>query len=419
MRVVDDASSMVSTAATPRSGDPRWTPATGQGSGSAQHLSGWSSARTSDPLTGQGANPLAVDHAPSRRPLLATDDVELLDDLLRLAAAAGVEPDVATTPGALRSRWSNHRLVVLGADVAGELSQGFVPRRAGVIVATRAPGANDSVWQRAAALGADRVALLPEGEVWLVDRLAAVGVEGRASAPTIAVLGACGGAGASSLSIALAVGAAQLGRPACTVDLDPVGSGLATLLGADRPVGLSWEELAQTKGRVRGDSLLSALPRFADVAVLGWGDSRVHTLGPGVAGATIDALAQSCDFMSIDLPRTLGDSAAEVVCRSAMVALVVPRRSTAVVSAARLLESEELAGANLQLVVRGPAPVGLEAYRIADSLGIPLLCDIPGDSRVDRRLEQGLPPVGVRGGLRKASTAVLSAVGIAGDSRRR
>src|SRR3712207_8052527 len=40
------------------------------------------------------------------RPLIVTADASLLDDLLRLAAAAGVEPEVAADAGAARRSWS-------------------------------------------------------------------------------------------------------------------------------------------------------------------------------------------------------------------------------------------------------------------------------------------------------------------------
>ncbi|NQU37982.1 MAG: septum formation initiator [Actinobacteria bacterium] len=373
----------------------------------SEHLSGWSSSRT-------GSSP-----AKTQRPLLGTDDVELLDDLLRLSAAAGVEPAVATTLAALRSRWSHHSLIVLGVDVAASLTEGFVPRRSGIVVAARSPSVSDSVWDTAASIGADQVALLPDGEVWLVDRLAAVGIEGRRTAPTVAVLGGSGGAGASSLCAAVAATGSQYAYGACAVDLDPVGTGLESLLGADDLSGLTWSDLAHTKGRVRGDSLVAALPRPGQVPVLGWGSQRPVPLLPGVVGATVDALAQSCDVLAVDLPRTLGEGAAEAICRSSLVALVVPRLSTAVVSAGRLLDAEELAGANVRLVVRGPSPGGLDAHRIAETLGVPLLSDVPGDARIDRRLEQGLMPAGSRGGLRKASDAVLEAVGLGRKAQRR
>ena len=48
------------------------------------------------------------------RPLIITDDQELLDDLLRVAAAAGVEVDVAHAAAHARPYWTPAPLVVVG-----------------------------------------------------------------------------------------------------------------------------------------------------------------------------------------------------------------------------------------------------------------------------------------------------------------
>src|SRR6266498_897465 len=57
----------------------------------------------------------------SVRPLLLTAHPELLDDLLRLCAAAGVEPEVAPDAVAGRRSWLSAPLVVVGNDVAEAL----------------------------------------------------------------------------------------------------------------------------------------------------------------------------------------------------------------------------------------------------------------------------------------------------------
>jgi hypothetical protein len=49
-----------------------------------------------------------------RLPLVLTGDPDLLDDLLRLAAAGGSEVDVAPDPAAARPRYSVAPLVVIG-----------------------------------------------------------------------------------------------------------------------------------------------------------------------------------------------------------------------------------------------------------------------------------------------------------------
>ena len=45
----------------------------------------------------------------STRPLVLCADEHVLDDLLRLAAAAGVEAEVAADPGAARTAWGGGR----------------------------------------------------------------------------------------------------------------------------------------------------------------------------------------------------------------------------------------------------------------------------------------------------------------------
>ncbi len=54
-------------------------------------------------------------------PLIVTEDVELLDDLLRLCAAAGAEPEVHHGPPAQPGRrggWEQAPMVLVGDDAA-------------------------------------------------------------------------------------------------------------------------------------------------------------------------------------------------------------------------------------------------------------------------------------------------------------
>ena len=103
-------------------------------------------------------------------PLLVTSDETLLDELLRLSAAAGTTPDVAhDVPAALRS-WSKAPLVLIGADLAEPLARAAPARRDGVFVVLLAPSP-DAVFATALAVGAESVAEQPRSEGWLVERL--------------------------------------------------------------------------------------------------------------------------------------------------------------------------------------------------------------------------------------------------------
>ncbi|MDO9455610.1 MAG: hypothetical protein Q7T52_05945, partial [Nocardioides sp.] len=53
-------------------------------------------------------------HLARRAPLLVTADPALRDELLRLAAAAGVAPDVAADPGSALRSWARAPVVLVG-----------------------------------------------------------------------------------------------------------------------------------------------------------------------------------------------------------------------------------------------------------------------------------------------------------------
>lgn len=104
-------------------------------------------------------------------PLIVTEDVELLDDLLRLCAAAGARPEVHHGVPERGGSWEAAPLVLVGDDAARRV-RGAVRRR-GVVLVGRDQD-DSGVWRRAVEIGADHVLMLPDGEQWLVDRIADV-----------------------------------------------------------------------------------------------------------------------------------------------------------------------------------------------------------------------------------------------------
>jgi hypothetical protein len=104
------------------------------------------------------------------RPLLVTADPDLLDDVLRLAAVAGVEIEVAADAASSRSAWSSAPLVLAGVDLGESLSRAALRRRNAVVMVSR--DLDDArVWKLAVDVGAEHVAVLPDAEGWLVARL--------------------------------------------------------------------------------------------------------------------------------------------------------------------------------------------------------------------------------------------------------
>ncbi|MGC1212194.1 MAG: septum site-determining protein minD, partial [Micromonospora sp.] len=136
---------------------------------------------------------------PHRRlPLLVTADGDLLDELLRLAAAGGTEVELAADPAAARARWLPAPLVLVGSDQAQACLRARLPRRPWMVLVGRS-GQLDPGAEIAELIGAEHVATLPAAEPWLVDRFTECGPDpaSRVGARMIAVLGGRGGAGAS------------------------------------------------------------------------------------------------------------------------------------------------------------------------------------------------------------------------------
>ncbi len=61
------------------------------------------------------------------RPLVVTTDPGLLDDVLRLAAAAGAELEVAPDAGGARLAWRAAPVVVVGADQVDSVTAAALP----------------------------------------------------------------------------------------------------------------------------------------------------------------------------------------------------------------------------------------------------------------------------------------------------
>ena len=75
------------------------------------------------------ASPAPTRPAPTgRRPLVVTADEDLLDDVLRLAAAVGTEVEVAAEVSGGRTSWTAAPVVLLGSDVVGRCSADALSR---------------------------------------------------------------------------------------------------------------------------------------------------------------------------------------------------------------------------------------------------------------------------------------------------
>ncbi|PZG13069.1 septum site-determining protein minD [Micromonospora craterilacus] len=346
---------------------------------------------------------------PHRRPpLVVTSDGDLLDDLLRLAAAGGVEVEVATDPAAARTRWQPAPLVLVGTDQAQPCLRARLPRRSRLVLVGRA-GDVESGWQVADLLGAEHVAVLPAAEPWLVDRFTECGVEGAATARVVAVLGGRGGAGASILAGGLAVTAARARLRTLLLDADPLGGGLDLVLGWEQLEGLRWPALTGADGRVDAPALVRALPSRGDLVVLSWDRGDLVAVPAEAMAATLDAARRGRDFVVVDLPRQLDDAAVTALQAADRVFVVVPAELRATAAAARVVAAAAPHCHDLSVIVRGPAPGGLRAIEVARALGLTLAGTLRPEPGLCRGLERGeAPAAGGRGPLAELCQRIVA-----------
>lgn len=318
-------------------------------------------------------------------------DEQLLDELLRLLAAAGAEPDVATGGPALRRAHRSAPLVLVGADALESGVVRALPRRPGVVVVS-AGELPPAEWASAVVLGAERVAVLPADEAWLLSRSAAAVRSPVERGRLLAVGGSCGGAGASTVAAAVALAAAP---DAVLVDADAWGGGLDLLLGAEGVEGLRWPQLTGLRGRVGGDALLAALPEVAGVHVLAAARTETGEIPAEALLAVVDAARSVGRTVVVDLPRAVpaADGAvAGVLADADQVLLVVPARLRAATAARLLLAGPGSPWAVARIVVRA-VPGGLSRDDVAEVVGRPVAADLPFDRSVVPRGERGEPPV--------------------------
>ncbi|MFC5723534.1 septum site-determining protein Ssd [Streptomyces gamaensis] len=349
-------------------------------------------------MTGTGTSD-GLPPAGSRRrgPLIVSEDEELLDDLLRLCAAAGAVPEVTAGPPPRGRRGRGAPLVLVGDDrarhwdgAAGTTAES-AEHAENMVLVGRDPG-DAGIWRRAVRLGARSVALLPDDEGRLVDRIADAVEDAGGPALTVGVIGGCGGAGASTLSCALAVTAARTGRRTVLIDGDPLGGGLDVLLGGECARGLRWPAFADSRGRLAAQAFEEALPELHALRLLSWDRGGCPAVPPDAVRAVLAAARRGGGVVVVDLPRRPDEAAVEALGQLDLGLLVVPAELRAVAAAHRVATAVGTVLADLRAVVRGPCGPGLDGEEIARLLGLPLAGELPPDARLSAALAAGRPP---------------------------
>ena len=324
--------------------------------------------------------------------VVATADSELLDHVLSVTAVVGVEPLILSDPGLLRQHWATASMLLLGIDQATRVAALGLPRRADLYLVAGGKASAAQAQQCSIRLGA-AVLSLPSSAGWLSDALAAISGKGQGTGSIVCVVGGSGGVGASTLASGLAFVAARTSQRTVLIDADPRSCGLDLLLGAERTAGWRWPRLATARGHL-GD-LTGQLPTVEGVDVLsmarddstpGW-DLRAEQLNSVLQSAT-----RSHGITVVDLPRTLGAAAGEVL-RQAKLAVLLVRDDVRGIAAGREVVREHAGACDcFGLVVRRGRLRLLEPQLVATVVGLPLLGSFVDDPALVLAAERGEPP---------------------------
>ena len=338
-------------------------------------------------------------------PLIVTRDDALLDELLRLAAAAGVTPEVFSDAARALRGWMTAPIVFVGLDQAGEFARIRPPRRQRVFVVGlgRAP---DEMFRTALEMGAEDLITLPRSDDWLVEAMTDLQDPSPAAGLTLGVIGGSGGAGATTFGCALGQLAARNGQ-SVVIDTDPLGPGVDRVLGLEGEYGVRWDALQQTTGRLSARTLREALPRRGGVAALSWSPGPQGSLQAFAMREALSAAQRGHETVVIDLARQGEPLIDEIAARCDQVLVVVVPHVPGVASATRLCARFGTL-TSLSLVVRGH---GVDPAEIAAATGVPVFATMANQRGLEEAIDLGAGPIrSRRGPLARVATQVLEVI---------
>lgn len=342
----------------------------------------------------------------SGRVLLVADTSQLVDQVLQLAGIVGIEVLVTADGATARTQWRDPDLILVATSFLA-LLQGAPRRRNVLVLDDQHSTATDQpeLWSRALAIGAEGLLVLPGDDHELVRRLRDVAEGPSRQGLVVGVLGACGGAGGSTLAMGLALAASAQGDRVLAVDADPLGGGSDLVLGAEDLPGVRWPDLLRTSGRLSAATLDYALPHINGVAVLAHARTAVCPTMPSEAViALLDTAERGYDLVVVDVGRCMVagrspqghsdkpvddlDVAAVLLERIQVLMLLLPNRIAAVAAGMNLMHRLGSAGPQVRLVVRQRSG-GLSAGDICDAVGLPATAVIAEQAAVASAAERG------------------------------
>ena len=321
--------------------------------------------------------------------LIACTDPVIAPEAAHAAAATRREVIHATDPRELSRYALDATAVIVDASTAVHVAA--TGRRSRIYFVAPEPGPID--YEVALRSHAEQAFILPAESTQLLQALAADSVVPQdAAALRIAVVGASGGVGASTLatSIARIVCAAQ--GAALLIDAIPVSGGIDLLLGLEAAPGARWPDISLGTGAIDATDVAAALPSTTDgITVLSAARAKVETpfsVESEAVERMITATSGGFDALVIDAPARGIPQALDLV----VVLCAAEVRSSA--AAAEICAGLRSQGINHVVALRHRGWSGLNARDIERITQADVVVEIPHVKSLTKITETaGLPPV--------------------------
>jgi len=336
--------------------------------------------------------------------LVAVGDPALHPEATHVAAATGYAVMDSADPREISRLHTRARAVLVDADIAAHVST--LARRPGVYFLAADPGPVD--WQAALNCHAEHAYVLPAQAAELLTELGHAdaapripdhpGSGGADHASTvIAVLGAAGGAGTSTLAAAMArVCATDSGAPVTLIDADGGSGGLDLLLGLEDTPGARWPDLRLGEGAVSAVDLRAALPGTRDgVAVLSAARSTIadpFRLGPDTISPVLDSIRGAGGTTIVDTSTADHHTALTVLDAADQAILLIPAEVRPAAAAARITADLRRTRTSVAGIARHRGWAGLSSDDLEKITQCDIIAELGTITRLARTVElSGLP----------------------------
>lgn len=327
--------------------------------------------------------------------VVAVGDPALHAEAIHIAAATGHKIIDAADDTQL-TRHATNALAVLIDDL----------RSPSLSTSARAKNVFTVVADTAATATREDVFALPAQAADVLRGIGALSLAPTATAHgrVIAVVGACGGAGASVLAASLCRAAGD----ATLVDAHRFSGGLDLLLGLEHTPGARWGEIDfGAGGAVSCAELRGALPTTDDgIALLTF--PRTAVADPfRLSSGELDAVVAAAGTEGLTVVDT---SLALLPQRCDLVVVVLRPELRAAAAAARVVAECNAAGVSHALVVREGAWASLEAAQVEHTVKAKVVAQVQEVRGLTKQLDQSGLPVKLPRTLARAADAVLGEV---------